>query len=123
LFARAGKLSEAQAALALAARIDLDDVSRSAAGGVHIAAMGSVWQARVLGFGGAAPRGEVLELDPRLPRAWQLLEFRLGFRGAKLCVRVTAQETVVTTDQPAQVSVAGSEPVTVGPRGHHWERR
>ncbi len=123
LFARAGTLGEAQAALALAARIDLDDISRSTAGGVHIAAMGSVWQALVLGFGGAAPRGEVLQLDPRLPTAWQLLEFRLGFRAATLRVRVTEQETIVTSDQPAQVSVAGAEPVTVGPRGHHWERR
>ena len=52
--------------LDLTARIDLDDISRSTAGGVHIAAMGSVWQALVLGFAGARPRGEVLELDPRL---------------------------------------------------------
>jgi len=66
LLARAGRLAEARTMLDLAARIDLDDVSRSTASGVHIAAMGSVWQALVLGFGGARPRGEVLQLDPRL---------------------------------------------------------
>ena len=79
LFARAGRLSEAQAALSLTARIDLDDISGSTAGGVHIAAMGSVWQALVLGFAGARPRGDVLELDPRLPAGWELLECRVAF--------------------------------------------
>jgi trehalose/maltose hydrolase-like predicted phosphorylase len=123
LFARAGMLPQAQAALALTARIDLDDLSGVTAGGVHIAAMGSVWQALVHGFGGARPRDEVLVLDPQLPIEWELLEFRLRFRTAQLRIQVTANETVVTSDQPTKVSVAHAEPVVVGPRGHHWKRR
>jgi trehalose/maltose hydrolase-like predicted phosphorylase len=123
LFARAGMLAQAQAALALTARIDLDDTSGSTAGGVHIAAMGSVWQALVLGFGGARPRGDVLQLDPRLPAEWELLEFCLRFRAARLRVRVTADTIAVMSDQPTQVSVAGAEPVIVGPRGRSWDAR
>jgi len=122
LFARAGMLAPAQAALALTARIDLDDTSGSSAGGVHIAAMGSVWQAVVLGFGGARPDKDVLELDPRLPADWELLEFRVAFRGAKLRVRVTAEGTVVTSDQRVSVRVADAETITVGPAGHSWPR-
>ena len=118
LFARAGRLAEAQAALALAARIDLDDLSGSTAAGVHIAAMGSVWQALAYGFAGARPHGKVLRLDPRLPGDWEELELRLRFRGANLRVLVTAQEIEITADQPTIVSVAGSASVTVGARGY-----
>ncbi len=91
-------------------------------GGVHIAAMGSVWQALALGFTGARPRGDVLQLDPRLAAGWERLELRLRFRGAQLRVRVSEGAIEVSSDLPAQVSVAGAEPVTVGSRGHRWER-
>ncbi|MGA2470660.1 MAG: glycosyl hydrolase family 65 protein [Solirubrobacteraceae bacterium] len=122
LLARAGMLAPATAALTLTARIDLDDTSESSAGGVHIAAMGSLWQALVLGFGGARPRGDVLELDPRLPNEWESLEFRLSFRAAKLRVRIRAGATEVTADRPTKVSLPGTEPMLVGPHGHLWER-
>jgi trehalose/maltose hydrolase-like predicted phosphorylase len=122
LLARAGRLAEARAALTLTARIDLDDMSGSTAGGVHIAAMGSVWQALVLGFGGARPRDEVLELDPRLPDGWELLELRLRFQTAQLRARVRPHAVEVSSDGQTRVSVAGADPVTVGPSGHRWER-
>jgi trehalose/maltose hydrolase-like predicted phosphorylase len=120
LLARAGRLAEARAMLTLTARIDLDDLAETTADGVHIAAMGSVWKALVLGFGGVRPRGEVLELDPRLPDDWELLELRLRFRAAQLCVRVSANAIEVRSDQPTLLSVAGAGPVSVGPSGHRW---
>jgi trehalose/maltose hydrolase-like predicted phosphorylase len=123
LFARAGRIAEARSALGLTARIDLDDVSGSTAGGMHIAAMGSVWQALALGFAGARPRGEVLELDPRLAGDWEMLELRLCFRTARLRVQVRADQVEVSSDRPTRLSVAGSDPVTVGPGAHIWERR
>ena len=122
LLARSGLLSEARAALALTAHIDLDDVSGSTASGVHIAAMGSVWQALVLGFGGVRPRGDVLELDPRLASGWELLEMRLRFCSAKLRVKVNANVIEVTSDQPTLLRVAGAKSVIVGPSGHRFER-
>ncbi len=123
LLARTGRLADARAALDLTARIDLDDISGSTAAGIHIAAMGSVWQALALGFGGVRPRGEALQLDPRLADGWELLELRLRFRGAQLRVQVSADAIEVSSDRPALLSVAGAEPVTVGPRGHRWEGR
>jgi trehalose/maltose hydrolase-like predicted phosphorylase len=122
LLARAGRLAEARAALSLTARIDLDDMSGSTAGGVHLAAMGTLWQALVLGFGGARPSGDVLKLDPRLAAGWELLELRLRFRSAKLRVRVSADTIEVRSDQPTRVSVAGAAPMIVGPGCHCWER-
>jgi trehalose/maltose hydrolase-like predicted phosphorylase len=118
LFARAGRLGEARAALALAARIDLDDISQSTAAGVHIAAMGSVWQALAYGFAGARPRGEALHLDPRLPRDWEALELRLRFRGANVRVRVSAEEVNVSADRPTPIAIADRTPVVVDGAGH-----
>jgi trehalose/maltose hydrolase-like predicted phosphorylase len=122
LLARVGRVEEAHALLELTARIDLDDISQSTAGGVHLAAMGTVWQALVYGFAGARPRGEVLHLDPRLPDAWGELEVRLRFRDARLRVVVRDEELEVRSDRPVAVSVAGGEPVTVGPDGHREPR-
>lgn len=118
LLARAGRLAEARAALELAARIDLDDISESTAAGVHIAAMGSVWQALAYGLLGARPRGETLELDPRLPPEWDELELRLRFRGATLRIAVSAEKIHVSTDRPTRLSISGAEPVTIGAGGN-----
>ncbi|HKH78550.1 MAG TPA: glycosyl hydrolase family 65 protein [Solirubrobacteraceae bacterium] len=122
LLARAGRLDEARAALAMTTRIDLDDESGATASGVHIAAMGSVWQALALGFLGARPRGDVLELEPRIAEGWELLELRLRFRAAQLCVRVNAQTIEVSSDRPTLLSVAGGETVSVGPSPRRFPR-
>ncbi len=122
LLARAGRIAEARAALAMTTRIDLDDVSGSTASGVHIAAMGSVWQALALGFVGARPRDDVLELKPRIAEDWERLELRLRFRAARLRVRVNAQTIEVSSDRPTLLSVAGGETVSVGPSPRRFPR-
>ena len=122
LLARAGMLAEARAALALTSRIDLDDISGTTAGGVHLAAMGSLWQAVVLGFAGARPQGEALALDPRIAADWQLLELRLRFRDAQLRVRVDSDSVEVSSDRPTLVTVSGAETVSVGPGARRFPR-
>ena len=81
--------------LGIASSIDLDDLSALGAGGVHLAAMGSVWQALVYGFAGVRPRGDMLAVDPRLPTSWAMFEFRLEFRGVRLLIRVEPDLIVV----------------------------
>jgi trehalose/maltose hydrolase-like predicted phosphorylase/hydroxymethylpyrimidine pyrophosphatase-like HAD family hydrolase len=105
LFARAGLLSEAVAALRLAAQIDLDDLTGTTAGGLHLATMGGLWQALVFGFAGARPRGERLELDPRLPEEWQALELRLSFRGSAVRVRIEHDRVDVDADPPVPIDI------------------
>jgi trehalose/maltose hydrolase-like predicted phosphorylase len=121
LLARAGRLSEALATLRLTARIDLDDISASTAAGVHLAAMGSVWQALAYGFAGARPRKEMLSLDPRLPSEWRALELRLRFREARLRVRMSHEQIEIEADRPVRVSIACEPAVTVGPGGYRVE--
>jgi trehalose/maltose hydrolase-like predicted phosphorylase len=93
LFARAGRMDEAVAALDIAARIDLDDLTGTTAGGVHLATMGGLWQAIAFGFAGLRPHGHALVVTPRLPERWTSLEFRLRFRGRPLALTID-HETV-----------------------------
>ena len=88
LLARSGRYRKALEALRIAARLDLDDLSGSTAGGLHLATMGGLWQALAFGFGGIRPRGETLLVEPRLPPEWTALEFALRFRGAPLRLRI-----------------------------------
>jgi len=88
LLARAGRYRPALDALQIAARLDLDDLTGSSAGGLHLATMGGLWQALAFGFGGIRPRGETLLVDPRLPTEWNALEFALRFRGRQLRLRI-----------------------------------
>jgi trehalose/maltose hydrolase-like predicted phosphorylase len=105
LFARAGRTAAALDALRLAARIDLDDLTGSTAGGVHLATMGSVWQALVFGFAGLRPAGGALALDPRLPPEWNALETRVTFRGTRLRIRVGRATVAIDADSPVTLAL------------------
>ena len=88
LLARAGRYRAALDALRIASRMDLDDLTGSTAGGLHLATMGGLWQALAFGFGGIRPRGDAMVVEPRLPPEWNALEFALRFRGAPLRLRI-----------------------------------
>ena len=78
--------------------MDLDDLTGSTAGGLHLATMGGLWQALAFGFGGIRPRGEALLVDPQLPKEWNALEFGLRFRGRQLRLRIDHTGVTVTPD-------------------------
>jgi trehalose/maltose hydrolase-like predicted phosphorylase len=88
LLARAGRYRQALEGLRIAARLDLDDLTGSTAGGLHLATMGGLWQALAFGFAGVRPRGERLRVEPHLPPAWNALELALRFRGRPLRLRI-----------------------------------
>jgi trehalose/maltose hydrolase-like predicted phosphorylase len=116
LFARAGRLDDAVAALGLAANIDLDDLTATGAGGVHLAAMGGVWQALAFGFMGLCVRGDVLTVDPRVPPMWRELTVRVQFRGVALVLR--ADRDMVYVDASDRVALAVDDRrIDVGPGG------
>ena len=82
--ARLGDVPEATDYFKMAASIDLADNMGNAAAGLHMATMGGLWQAAVMGFCGLMRRGEALQLDPHLPKAWKRVRLPLRFRGAYL---------------------------------------
>ena len=120
LFARAGRLDMAMAALDIASRLDLDDLTGTTAGGLHLATMGSVWQAIVFGFAGIRPANGVLHLDPRVPEAWRTLELRLRFRGSRVRIHMEPDVTEIHADPRIRVAVGDLAPVQVPAAGGRW---
>jgi trehalose/maltose hydrolase-like predicted phosphorylase len=121
LFARAGRLGQAVESLRLACRIDVDDLTGTTAGGVHLATMGGVWQALVFGFGGIRATGSALEIDPRLPDAWDALEFRLEYQGRPVRIRIEHDLLTVDADSGVPISVGGRSGRRFERRGDNWE--
>ena len=107
LFARAGRIEEALAALRVTAGIDTNDLTRTGAGGVHLAAMGSVWQAIAYGFAGLRPRDDALVIDPCLPDAWPDLELRVQFRGVPVRLRIEPDAILVSASSAIVVVIDG----------------
>jgi kojibiose phosphorylase len=95
--ARLGDLPMAEHYLHQAATIDLDFTRKGwagAAGGVHIAAIGGIWQALAFGFLGMEPTDEGVRFRPHIPAHWGALQMMIQWRGSQL--RVTAQASGAT---------------------------
>ena len=127
LLARAGMLTEALEALKLTSRIDLDDLTQTTAGGLHLAAMGSLWQALAFGFAGLRPTAGRLRVDPHLPVDWRALELRVRFRGARVVV-CAEPDTLTLVADPAvgfcigETTVLGTPSgVRLARHGHSWK--
>lgn len=90
--ARLHDVEEAVAYFKMTAAIDLADNMGNAAAGLHMATMGGLWQAAVMGFCGVMRRGETLRLDPQLPKAWSRVRMPLRFRGARLGLDLRARK-------------------------------
>ncbi|WP_149204651.1 glycoside hydrolase family 65 protein [Actinotalea subterranea] len=91
--------------------VDLADLHRNTADGVHVASAAGVWGALVQGFGGMRQRHGTVHLDPRLPEGWQALTFRLTIRRSRVrvTVRQDAVDLAVETDGAVVVAVRGVE--------------
>jgi kojibiose phosphorylase len=102
-----------------AASIDLADNMGNAAGGVHMATLGGLWQAVVLGFAGMRPRPDGLIFDPHVPESWQCLRFSVRLRGPELTVTLKGEprtlEVHMTGPEGMTVAVEGGQPVTLVP--------
>jgi trehalose/maltose hydrolase-like predicted phosphorylase len=112
--ARLNDLPMAERYLRQALLIDLDFTRKGwagATGGVHIAALGGVWQALAFGFLGARPTDEGLRFEPHIPAHWGSLRMRITWRGSRL--RVTAQpdavEIAVESGAPVILAIGASE--------------
>jgi kojibiose phosphorylase len=84
--ARLGEVELARKYFRQTAEIDLGNRMGNAAGGVHAAALGGLWQAVVFGFAGLALSGEGPRLHPRLPEGWRRLRFVIQWRGERFPV-------------------------------------
>lgn len=127
--ARLGRTDQALAYFRMAATVDLDDRMGNAADGLHLATMGGLWQAAVMGFGGLRPDGESLRVDPRLPPTWRRLAFPVRWRRTRLYVDASPDRLVLSPDGPLSIAVGAGSPRRLGPgvyvarrRGRRWSR-
>jgi kojibiose phosphorylase len=89
--ARLGDVDMAERYLRETMDIDLADNMGNAAGGVHIAALGGLWQAVVFGFAGVQLREDGVIVDPHLPSRWNRLRIPLLWRNRKVQLDVVRQ--------------------------------
>jgi trehalose/maltose hydrolase-like predicted phosphorylase len=91
-----------------AAAADLE-VDANSAGGIHIAGLGGVWQAVVLGFAGLDLSGDTISISPRLPAKWSGMCFTVRWRGRPVQIRIASAMVRITVADggPMDVRIAG----------------
>lgn len=116
VLARARRFDDALRWLRVAADVDLADVTNTTAAGLHLATMGSVWQAFAWGFVGVRARPDALAVDPCMPDTWEELELSVRYHDIPVRVLVRADSATITADGPVTVAFgpAGS-PIECGP--------
>ncbi len=107
VLARAGRSSESGRWFELAARFDLDDISGTTAGGLHLATMGGLWQALAFGVIGLRPNGNVLTVAPMVPEAWGHVTLRVTHRSIPLQIQASSSRIHLTAPQLVSVDLVG----------------
>jgi trehalose/maltose hydrolase-like predicted phosphorylase len=105
LAARMGEMELAQRYLQQSAEIDLSNNMGNAAGGVHAAAIGGLWQAAVFGFAGLQRCSETVMLSPNLLSHWRQLSFPLQWRNHDLYISIQHESL--------KVKAAGADSIQV----------
>jgi trehalose/maltose hydrolase-like predicted phosphorylase len=105
--ARLGDGALARRYMRQAGDIDLANKAGNSAGGVHMAALGGLWQAAVFGVAGVRAREDGIALAPQLPEGWTQMGCCVQWRGCRL--------RLIFAAVPARVEVAveGSGELTV----------
>jgi trehalose/maltose hydrolase-like predicted phosphorylase len=80
--ARLGRLNQALAFFRQTTAIDLNPLLGNSAAGIHMAALGGLWQSATLGFAGLRVDAAGVRVDPHLP--WRRLAFPCMWRGRSL---------------------------------------
>jgi len=103
--ARLGDMPLARQYLKQAAEIDLGNTMGNAAGGVHAAAIGGLWQAMVFGFGNFSPNMDAITFQPHLLPEWTRVSFPVRWRDRQ--VRVSMEQDAF------QLSIAGTDSLRI----------
>ena len=107
--AEVGHLRLAYDYLGEAALMDLDNLEKNTADGLHLASLAGSWIALVAGFGGMRHREDGLFFAPRLPAGWDRLRFSMLLTGRILTVEITKNRATYTLDAGAEQSQPQSQ--------------
>jgi maltose phosphorylase len=81
LAAKIGDIDKAYELYLRTSRLDLDDYNKEVNEGLHITSMAGSWMAVIQGFAGMRVRDGQLTFDPKIPKHWTHLSFKVNFRG------------------------------------------
>jgi kojibiose phosphorylase len=96
------------------ALVDLEDVRRNAAEGIHAASAGGVWQAVVFGFGGIRMTQFGPVACPNLPPSWKRLKFRLHWRNEWYDFDLRQETEMEIANKQADVNLQTAQPQIKG---------
>lgn len=91
-----GKYDEALKFFGFASRLDLDDYNRNTCEGLHTTSIAAAWLNIVYGFGGVRSDGEVLVINPTIPKIWKSYSFKLNYRNCILEIKVREGSVDIT---------------------------
>lgn len=117
---RLGYLDLAEEYFRQTAEIDLANNMGNAAGGVHIAALGSLWQLAVFGSGGLYPQGaDGIRIAPQPLPGWRGLDYRFRYRGRTVRVEIDTRlggfEVTLEEGAPLVVDLSGEGKIELEP--------
>ncbi|GLR15664.1 family 65 glycosyl hydrolase domain-containing protein [Portibacter lacus] len=88
------------------ARLDLNDYNNDTEDGLHITSMAGTWMSIVKGFGGMQVINGIVHFEPKIPKSWKGLSFRLKFRGTVLDIVITSESSKIIRLSGPKVVVA-----------------
>jgi alpha,alpha-trehalase len=105
---------------------DVDDIQGGTTPeGIHLGAMASTVDLVQRGYTGIETRGDVLHLNPCLPRELRRLKLRLRYRGQTLELEITSRRLTVSCLQcglePVKISYRQEEATIEGGQTLTWE--
>jgi trehalose/maltose hydrolase-like predicted phosphorylase len=109
--ARLGETEKALKYFHQTCAIDLCETGSYAARGIHIGAIGGLWQAAIMGFSGLSVGPEGLSVSPRLPSQWRRLRFAARWHDRRQDFHLAQPPSPERGHEP----VAVREPVLAAP--------
>ncbi|MGE5679231.1 MAG: glycosyl hydrolase family 65 protein, partial [Pseudomonadota bacterium] len=88
-----------------ACSIDMGQNPVSSDTGIHAAAMGGIWMAAVMGFGGFFNNEGLLELNPVLPEEWIRLGYSIFWQGRKLWIDISVDSVEVSSKDEGETKL------------------
>jgi hypothetical protein len=123
LLARVGRIDNALELLRLVGRLDLDDITETTAGGLHLATLGTLWQALAFGFAGLRLTHDGVALDPHLPPEWTMFRLPLQVRGCFLTITIRGDDLEIDAAANILIHLPGGVDVRASPERPAVARR
>lgn len=75
--------------------------------GIHLGVMGATLNVVTSYFAGVDYRGDMLEINPNVPKTWQKIAFKMTFKNINFHFEITKETIAIKADQDTQVNFLG----------------